>query len=95
MAKNPAALNMWEFMTALNEKGIELGYLRKNVSSFLPMIEATTLEKFGQTSNLIGETGDFFKGLYTTRINEKQNLSMIDPETGKVKKQIPKYFFML
>jgi hypothetical protein len=92
MAKNQAALNMWKFMTALNEKGIELGYLRKNASSFLPMIEATTLQKFGNTSNVLGETGDFFKGLYKTTINEQQNLSKIDPETGKVKKQIPKYF---
>lgn len=92
MAKNQAALNMWEFMTTLNEKGIELGYLRKNASSFIPMIEATTLQKFGNTSDILGETGDFFKGLYTTRINEQQNLSKIDPETGRVKKQIPKYF---
>jgi hypothetical protein len=92
MAKNKAALDMWDFLTALNQKGKELGYLQNKSISFFPLIEATTLQKFGQTSNLIAETGDFFKGLYTTRINEEQNLSKIDPETGQVKKQIPKYF---
>jgi hypothetical protein len=92
MAKNEAALNMWKFLTALNEKGIALGYLTKKSTSFLPLIEATTLQKFGQTSDVLGETGDFFKGLYSSRINEEQSMSKIDPETGKVKKVIPKYF---
>jgi hypothetical protein len=92
MANNPAALNMWEFLTALNQKGKDLGYLQNNSISFFPLIEATTLEKFGKTSDVIAEAGDFFKGLYSTNINEEQNLSKIDPETGKVKKQIPKYF---
>ena len=91
-AKNEAALNMWKFMTALNEKGKQLGYLQNKSISFFPLIEATTLQKFGQTSNVLGEAGDFFKGLYSSRINEDQNMSKIDPETGKVKKQIPKYF---
>jgi len=92
MAKNEAALNMWKFLTALNEKGKQLGYLQNKSISFFPLIEATTLEKFGNTSNILGETGDFFKGLYSSRINEEQNMSKIDPETGKVKKVIPKYF---
>jgi hypothetical protein len=92
MAKNEAALKMWNFLTALNEKGKTLGYLQGKSISFFPLIEATTLQKFGQTSDLIAETGDFFKGLYSTRINEEQNMSKIDPETGKVKKVIPKYF---
>ena len=92
MAKNEAALKMWNFLTALNEKGKTLGYLQGKSISFFPLIEATTLEKFGQTSNVIAEAGDFFKGLYSTKINEEQNMSKIDPETGKVKKVIPKYF---
>ena len=92
MSKNEAALKMWNFLTALNEKGKTLGYLQGKSISFFPLIEATTLEKFGKTSNVIAETGDFFKGLYSTKINEEQNMSKIDPETGKVKKVIPKYF---
>ena len=92
MAKNEAALNMWNFLTALNQKGKDLGYLEDKGISFFPLIEATTLQKFGQTSNLLDETKDFFKGLYSTRINEEQNFSKTDPETGEVRKQIPKYF---
>lgn len=92
MAKNEAALDMWNFLTALNQKGKDLGYLEDKGISFFPLIEATTLQKFGQTSNLLDETKDFFKGLYSTRINEEQNLSKIDPETGEIRKQIPKYF---
>jgi hypothetical protein len=92
MAKNEAALNMWNFLTALNQKGKDLGYLEDKGISFFPLIEATTLQKFGQTSNLLDETKDFFKGLYSTRINEEQNFSKTDPETGEVRKEIPKYF---
>ena len=92
MAKNEAALKMWKFMTVLNERGKAIGYLQNKSISFFPLIEATTLQKFGQTSNIMGEAGDFFKGLYSTRINEEQGMSKIDPETGKVKKVIPKYF---
>ena len=92
MAKNQAALDMWNFLTVLNQKGKDLGYLEDKGISFFPLIEATTLQKFGQTSNLLDETKDFFKGLYSTRINEEQNLSKVDPETGEVRKQIPKYF---
>ena len=92
MAKNQAALDMWNFLTVLNQKGKDLGYLEDKGISFFPLIEATTLQKFGQTSNLLDETKDFFKGLYSTRINEQQNLSKVDPETGEVRKQIPKYF---
>lgn len=92
MAKNEAALDMWNFLTALNQKGKDLGYLEDKGISFFPLIEATTLQKFGQTTNLLDETKDFFKGLYSTNINEEQNLSKIDPETGEVRKEIPKYF---
>jgi hypothetical protein len=83
---------MWNFFNNLNEKGKSLGYLTSKQNSFFPLIEATTLEKFGQTSDILGEAWDSFKGLYSTKINEEQSLSKIDPETGKVRKTIPKYF---
>lgn len=92
MASDPAALKVWEFFTELNKKGQDIGYLTSKQNSFFPLIEATTLEKFGQTSDVFGQLKDSFKGLYSTTINEEQSFSKIDPETGKVKKIIPKYF---
>lgn len=92
MASDPAALKVWNFFSELNEKGKSLGYLNNSVNSFFPLIEATTLEKFGQTSDMLGQLSDSFKGLYSTTINEEQSLSKVDPETGKVRKIIPKYF---
>lgn len=92
LQKSEAAYNMWKYFTALNEKAKKLGYLEKEGSSFFPLIEATILQKFGQTSNVLTETMDVFKGLYTTKINEEQGLSKTDPETGEPIRTIPKYF---
>ena len=92
MASNESALKVWEFFMDLNKKGKDIGYLSDKSTSFFPLIEATTLEKFGQTSDLYAQGVDTFKGLFLSNINENQTFSKIDPETGKVKKIIPKYF---
>jgi hypothetical protein len=55
-------------------------------------MEATILEKFYQTSNIGAQTKDFFQDFYKIKVNEEQQFSKLDPETGKVKKIIPKYF---
>jgi hypothetical protein len=46
----------------------------------------------GSASNVLSETADVFRGLYTTKINEEQGMSKIDPETGQPVRAIPKYF---
>lgn len=93
MAKSPAALAMWEYMVGLNTKGRELGYIDRQGTSFFPLIEATTLQKLENSEgNIIGQLGRSLKDLYLADPNEEHALSKIDPETGKVKKVIPKYF---
>jgi len=92
MATSEAALNMWNFFSALNKKGKDLGYLTTKTNSFFPLIEATTIEKLSQSSDVLGEAWNSFKELYSVDIDEEQSFSKIDPETGKVKKTIPKYF---
>ena len=92
MAKSKAALDMWDFFTALNEKGKEMGYLEQKGISFFPLVEATMLDKISQSKDLGAEAKDMFKDLYIVRDQENQNYSKLDPETNKVKKQIPKYF---
>jgi len=92
MRKSKAALDVWQFFTDLNAKAKKMGYIDEQGSSFFPLIESTILQKFGQTKDLGAEVKDFFSGFYKARINEEQGLSKIDPETGKVKKIIPKYF---
>jgi hypothetical protein len=90
--KSPASLNLWNFITSLNNEADALGFINDQGLSFLPLIEANILEKLSQTSSVALETKDIFKSLYTMNVNEEQAYSAIDTETGEVRKQIPKYF---
>ena len=92
MAKSKAALDMWDFLTALNQRGKDMGYLSQKGLSFFPLVEATMLDKISQSKELGDTAKDMFKDLYTVREQENQNYSKLDPETNKVKKEIPKYF---
>jgi hypothetical protein len=93
LRKNKAAHDVWQFFTDLNAKAAQMGYLDKQGSSFFPLIEATMLQKFAQTDNLSAQAKEsLWTDFYQTRINEEQNFSKTDPETGKVRKSIPKYF---
>ena len=86
------AKKVWEFFTSLNERARQMGYIDKQGMSFFPLIEATTIDKISQTSNLGSELKDIGNDFFKMKINEEQIYSKIDPETGKVKKVIPKYF---
>lgn len=92
LKKNPAAFKVWQFFTKLNEMGRELGYLDQKGLSFFPLVEATIMDKVAQTKDYKGELKDLFKDLYTTKDYEDISFSKIDPETGKLKKTIPRYF---
>ena len=93
LRKNKAAHDVWEFFTDLNNKAKQMGYLDKQGSSFFPLIEATMLQKFAQSDNLSAQAKEsLWTDFYQTRINEQNQLSKIDPETGKVRKSIPKYY---
>ena len=92
MIKSKAALDMWNFFTALNEKGKEMGYLSKKGLSFFPLVEATMIDKIAQAKEVGAQAKDMFKDLYIVREEESQSYSKLDPETNKVKKDIPKYF---
>ena len=92
LKKNPAAFKVWEFFTKLNEMGRELGYLDQKGLSFFPLVEATIIDKLAQTTDFAGEAKELFKDFYTTKDFEDISYSRIDPETGRLKKSIPKYF---
>jgi hypothetical protein len=92
LKKNEAAYKVWEFFMDLNAQARDLGYLERQKQSFFPLIEATSLQKIGQTSNYTSQGLDFFKDVYMSRINESMDYNSVDPETGEVKKVIPKYF---
>lgn len=92
MKRSTAALKVWEFFTEINHRAREMGYLEKQGASFFPLIEASVVEKINQTDNIGAQTIDFFKDLYTTKVNEHQAYSKSDPETGQVRKVIPKFF---
>jgi hypothetical protein len=92
MSKSKAALDVWNVFTKLNERAEAMGYLGEYKDSFFPLMEATILEKFYQTSNVAGQTKDFFQDFYKIKVNEEQQFSKNDPETGKVKLVIPKLF---
>jgi hypothetical protein len=92
MSKSENALRVWQFFTALNEKAYKLGYLDKQGLSFFPLVEATTLQKMMQSGNILKETKDFFKDMYSINPNEEQLYAKTDDETGELKRMIPKYF---
>lgn len=92
MSKTKAALDMWEFFTELNNKAVSMGYLSKQGLSFFPLMEATLLQKFSQSGSPLEQLKDFFKDMYTVKINEEETFSKTDPETGELKRAIPKLF---
>ena len=92
MAKNKAALDVWNFFVGLNNRARKSGYLGREGNSFFPLIEASFLQKVAQSGDLLGQSKDFFTDLYTATQDEEQGLSKIDPETNKLKKEVPKYF---
>jgi len=92
MAKDKAVLDMWEFLTELNQKAIEMGYLSYGKSSFFALIEATMIQKLRASNNMLEEASDMFKDLYSVRINEEHAYSKLDKETGQIKRVIPKLF---
>lgn len=92
MSKNKAALDMWNFFTQLNKQAKDMGYLAKKGMSFFPLVEATMIDKLAQTNSVVGQGKDFFRDIYTLKETETQSYSRIDPETNKLKKEIPKFF---
>jgi hypothetical protein len=92
MSKSENALKVWNFFTELNEKARKMGYLDKQGLSFFPLIEATTLQKMSQSGDILKETKDFFKDMYSINPNEEQLYAKVDEETGELKRVIPKYF---
>ena len=92
MAQSKAALDVWNLFTAMNKKAKQMGYLSQQGLSFFPLMEASALQKLSQTNDFVGQGFDFFRDAYTVKVNEEQSFSKTDPETGKVKKQIPKLF---
>jgi len=92
MRRSPNAFKMWQFMVGLNEMARDMGYLKKKGMSFFPLMEASVIDKIAQTGDLLEQGKDFFRDIYTARINERPALGKIDPETQRLKKQIPKLF---
>ena len=92
MARSKAALDVWNLFTAMNKRAKQMGYLSQQGLSFFPLMEASAIQKLSQTNDFIGQGFDFFKDAYTVKVNEEQSYSKVDPETGRVRKEIPKLF---
>lgn len=92
MAKSQNALEVWKFFTGLNERAKAAGYLVEEGVSFFPLMEATMLQKLSASDNVVRQMKDFWKDGFSVRVNEQQTYSKTDPETGELKKQIPKLF---
>ena len=86
------AKKVWTFFNNLNVRAKDMGYIQKEGVSFFPLMEATLLQKMGQTSEVFGQTKDFFADLFTARVNDLPAHAKIDPETNKIRKEVPRYF---
>jgi len=91
-AMSENAKKVWTFFNNLNIRAKDLGYIQKEGLSFFPLMEATFLQKVGQSSDLVGQSRDFFADLFTARVNDLPAHAKIDPETNTVRKEIPRYF---
>lgn len=93
MAKTPEALAMWEYFTKLNKKALDLGYLTTEGVAFVPLIEATTLQKLARNKNgIVDMAKNFYSDFTTNNLDEKKKYASVDPETLEIKKRIPTYF---
>ncbi len=93
LQKSPNALRLWKFMRDLNQKAKDMGYLSKREKlSFFPLIEASFITKAAQSGDIVKEGMDFFKSMYQLQSEEEQKFSKLDPETNKLKRQIPVFF---
>jgi hypothetical protein len=92
MKKSDAAFKVWSMFTAWNKKAYEMGYLDEEGMAFFPLMEATLIQKFANTKDIVGEGKDFFDDFYKARVEEEVKFSKLDPETGKLRKVIPKYY---
>jgi hypothetical protein len=92
LQKNDAAFKVWSMFTAWNKRAYDMGYLNKEGMAFFPLMEATLIQKFSNTKDIVGEGKDFFDDLYKVRVNEEARFSKLDPDTGNIVNVIPKYF---
>jgi len=92
MVHSDAAFKMWQFMTSLNQKAIDMGYIGNRGISFFPLMEASLLQKVSNSGDVLKESKDFFGDMFTTKVDEEQKFSKLDPETNQIRKKIPTYF---
>jgi predicted regulator of Ras-like GTPase activity (Roadblock/LC7/MglB family) len=92
MTKTPEALKVWEFFMELNDQAEDMGYLDRDEESFFPLVEATIAQKLGSSATIGGQLYDSTIDLFTARLDEEQHLGKVDPETGKIKEEVPKYY---
>ena len=92
LKKSDAAFKVWSMFTDWNKRAHDMGYLNKEGMAFFPLMEATLLQKFANTSDKIKEGKDFFDDLYKVRVAEEVKFSKTDPDTNELINIIPKYF---
>lgn len=91
MIKVPEAYEMWSLFTGLNQRARNMGFLSGRSNSFFPLIEASFLQKVYQSGDIIGQSRDFLKDLYSVKVGEEHVYgSNYDVETQKVKMDVPK-----
>ena len=90
MAKSPALLRMWEFLSKLNEIGAESGYT--NSKAFLPYVEGTIIEQLNQSTDKGKTIKELLKQGYILNVNEQASHVKINKQTGEVEKSIARPF---
>ena len=93
LKSQPASLELWKFFRELNLKAKRMGYLsEREALSFFPVVEESFLKKAQQSGKIVKEGMDFFKSFYQVKEEEEQKFSKLDPETNKLRRNVPKYF---
>ena len=93
MSANKAALDLYNFIIALNREAKEIGYHDGNYkfsTRFLPWLRASTLDRIRNSG--LSAIGDSIKSIYTLTPEEEISHARVDPNTGQIEKKIPAFF---
>lgn len=100
--ENKSALDMYDFITTLNERAISAGYIPTVVRNaagvpvkrtrFLGFVNATLAQRLANSENKLGTFKQSIADMFTVQEYEEQGYGKKDEETGEIKREVPAYY---
>lgn len=92
-AEYKPALDMYNFISILNERARKAGYLeRQQGQRFLAFVNATLTQRVANSENKLSTAKESLKDMFTVQEYEEQAFGKKDEETGEIDRSIPTLF---